>query len=63
MDARAQCKRTGVTTFETASRDAFVRRCSWVRLRDNLTQREFVYANTHFDHPVTAVLMLDAPGS
>lgn len=29
---------------------ALTRICSWVRLRDTLTGRELVYANTHFDH-------------
>ncbi len=29
---------------------ALPRICSWVRLRENATGREFVYANTHFDH-------------
>jgi endonuclease/exonuclease/phosphatase family metal-dependent hydrolase len=29
---------------------ALTRICSWVRLRENATGREFVFANTHFDH-------------
>ena len=29
---------------------ALTRICSWVRLRDQATGRELVYANTHFDH-------------
>jgi endonuclease/exonuclease/phosphatase family metal-dependent hydrolase len=29
---------------------ALPRICSWVRLRETATGREFVYANTHFDH-------------
>ncbi|MBI5766437.1 MAG: endonuclease/exonuclease/phosphatase family protein [Verrucomicrobia bacterium] len=29
---------------------ALTRICSWVRLRDQRSGREFVYANTHFDH-------------
>lgn len=29
---------------------ALTRICSWVRLREKATGREFVYANTHFDH-------------
>lgn len=29
---------------------ALTRICSWVRLRDNASGREFFYANTHFDH-------------
>lgn len=29
---------------------ALTRICSWVRLRETATGREFVYANTHFDH-------------
>ena len=29
---------------------ALTRICSWVRLRATATGREFVYANTHFDH-------------
>ncbi|MBI2498421.1 MAG: endonuclease, partial [Opitutae bacterium] len=29
---------------------AFTRICSWVRLRETATGREFVFANTHFDH-------------
>jgi endonuclease/exonuclease/phosphatase family metal-dependent hydrolase len=29
---------------------AMTRICSWVRLRETATGREFVYANTHFDH-------------
>lgn len=29
---------------------ALTRICSWVRLRENATGRELVYANTHFDH-------------
>ncbi|WP_414660969.1 endonuclease/exonuclease/phosphatase family protein [Horticoccus sp. 23ND18S-11] len=29
---------------------ALTRLCSWVRLRDRITGRELVYANTHFDH-------------
>lgn len=29
---------------------ALTRICSWVRLRDRTTGRDFVYANTHFDH-------------
>ena len=29
---------------------ALPRICSWVRLREQSTGREFVYANTHFDH-------------
>lgn len=29
---------------------ALTRICSWVRLRDHVTGRELVYANTHFDH-------------
>ena len=29
---------------------ALPRLCSWVRLRETATRREFVYANTHFDH-------------
>jgi endonuclease/exonuclease/phosphatase family metal-dependent hydrolase len=29
---------------------AITRICSWVRLRENATGREFVFANTHFDH-------------
>ena len=29
---------------------ALTRICSWVRLRDQANGREFIYANTHFDH-------------
>jgi endonuclease/exonuclease/phosphatase family metal-dependent hydrolase len=29
---------------------ALTRICTWVRLRDRVTQRTFLYANTHFDH-------------
>jgi endonuclease/exonuclease/phosphatase family metal-dependent hydrolase len=29
---------------------ALTRICSWTRLRDRVTGRELVYANTHFDH-------------
>lgn len=29
---------------------ALTRICSWVRLRETATGREFVFANTHFDH-------------
>lgn len=29
---------------------ALTRLCSWVRLRDTETGREYVFANTHFDH-------------
>jgi len=29
---------------------ALTRICSWVRLRDKVTQKELVFANTHFDH-------------
>jgi len=29
---------------------ALTRICSWVRLRETATGKEFVYANTHFDH-------------
>jgi endonuclease/exonuclease/phosphatase family metal-dependent hydrolase len=29
---------------------ALTRICSWTKLRDRETQREFMYANTHFDH-------------
>ncbi len=29
---------------------ALTRICSWVRLRENASGREFVFANTHFDH-------------
>jgi endonuclease/exonuclease/phosphatase family metal-dependent hydrolase len=29
---------------------ALTRICSWVRLRENATGREFLFANTHFDH-------------
>jgi endonuclease/exonuclease/phosphatase family metal-dependent hydrolase len=29
---------------------ALTRICSWARLRETATGREFVYANTHFDH-------------
>jgi endonuclease/exonuclease/phosphatase family metal-dependent hydrolase len=29
---------------------ALTRICTWVRLRDRVTKREFLYANTHFDH-------------
>ncbi len=29
---------------------AITRICSWVRLRETATGREFLYANTHFDH-------------
>ncbi|HUR57061.1 MAG TPA: endonuclease/exonuclease/phosphatase family protein, partial [Opitutaceae bacterium] len=29
---------------------ALTRICSWARLRDKATGREFVFANTHFDH-------------
>jgi endonuclease/exonuclease/phosphatase family metal-dependent hydrolase len=29
---------------------ALTRICSWVRLRENATGREIVFANTHFDH-------------
>ena len=29
---------------------ALTRICSWVRLREKATGREFVFANTHFDH-------------
>jgi endonuclease/exonuclease/phosphatase family metal-dependent hydrolase len=29
---------------------ALTRICSYAKLRDNLTGREFLYANTHFDH-------------
>ena len=29
---------------------ALTRLCSWVRLRDGKSGREFVFANTHFDH-------------
>ena len=29
---------------------ALTRICSWVRLRDKANGREFIYANTHFDH-------------
>ena len=29
---------------------ALTRICTWVRLRDRATQRQFLYANTHFDH-------------
>lgn len=29
---------------------ALTRLCSWVRLRENATGREVVFANTHFDH-------------
>jgi endonuclease/exonuclease/phosphatase family metal-dependent hydrolase len=29
---------------------ALTRICSWARLRDKITGREIVYANTHFDH-------------
>lgn len=29
---------------------ALTRICSWVQLRDTTTGREFVFANTHFDH-------------
>lgn len=29
---------------------ALTRLCSWVRLRETATGKEFVYANTHFDH-------------
>ena len=29
---------------------ALTRICSWVRLREKTTQRELVFANTHFDH-------------
>jgi len=29
---------------------ALTRICTWVRLRDRVTRRTFVYANTHFDH-------------
>ena len=29
---------------------ACVRICTWVRLRDRVTGRAFLYANTHFDH-------------
>lgn len=29
---------------------ALTRICSWVRLKDRTTGREFLYANTHFDH-------------
>lgn len=29
---------------------ALTRICSWVRLRENATGRELVFANTHFDH-------------
>lgn len=29
---------------------ALTRICTWVRLRDTVTGREFIYANTHFDH-------------
>ncbi len=29
---------------------ALTRICSWVRLKDRLTGRELIYANTHWDH-------------
>jgi endonuclease/exonuclease/phosphatase family metal-dependent hydrolase len=29
---------------------ALTRICTWVRLRDRVTKREFLFANTHFDH-------------
>ncbi len=38
-------------TIGSKSWDAAITRiCSWVRLRETATGREFIFANTHFDH-------------
>ncbi|MDP3069391.1 MAG: endonuclease/exonuclease/phosphatase family protein [Opitutaceae bacterium] len=39
---------------------AITRICSWVRLRDRTNGREFVFANTHFDHRGTVARLESA---